>query len=72
MRENKQTNKQEKETDKNLKIEIKTIKKTQIKEILEMENLDKWKGTADVSITNRLQKMSERISAIEDSIKEID
>lgn len=43
-----------------------------MKEILEMENLDKWKGTADVSITNRLQKMSERISAIEDSIKEID
>lgn len=72
MRENKQTNKQEKGMDKNLKIEIKTIKKTQIKEILEMENLDKWKGTVDMSITNRLQTMSERILAIEDSIKEID
>jgi hypothetical protein len=37
-----------------LKMEIKTIKKTQAGEILEMENLEKRTGTIDTRITNRL------------------
>ena len=37
-----------------------------------MENLGKLIGTTDASITNRIQEMEERISGIEDVIKEID
>ena len=37
-----------------LKVEIKTINKTQAEEILEMENLEKKTGTIDTRITNRL------------------
>ena len=37
-----------------------------------MENLGKRTGTAEVSITNRIQEMEERISGIEDTIEEID
>ena len=50
----------------NLKREIEAIKKTQIETILEMENLGKRTGTTDVSITNRIQEMKERISGIEE------
>ncbi|ERE67250.1 LINE-1 type transposase domain-containing protein 1 [Cricetulus griseus] len=39
--------------------------------MLEMERLDKQSGTKDVSITNRIQEMEERISAIEDSLEDI-
>jgi uncharacterized coiled-coil protein SlyX len=39
---------------------------------LEMENLEKRKGTADTNITNRIQEMEERISGIEDAIEGID
>jgi hypothetical protein len=34
-----------------------------------MENLGKRTGTAEVSITNRIQEMEERISGIEDTIE---
>ena len=54
-----------------IKTEIDTIKKTQNEAMLEMERLDKRSGTIDVSITNRIQEMEERISAIEDSLEDI-
>ena len=52
-----------------LKIEIEEIKKTQTEGILEMENLVKRIGTADLSIISRLQEMEERISGVEDTIE---
>jgi hypothetical protein len=39
---------------------------------LEMENLGKRSEITDVSIINRVQEIEERISGIEDTIKEID
>ena len=39
----------------------------QTKETLEMENLGKWIETTKGSITNRIEKMEERISGVEDS-----
>jgi hypothetical protein len=39
---------------------------------LEMENLGKRSGITDVSITNRVQKIEERILSAEDTIEEID
>jgi hypothetical protein len=44
-----------------LKREIDTIKKTQSEETLETETLGKKSGTIDVSISNRIQEMEERI-----------
>ena len=52
-----------------LKVEIEAIKKTQTEGILEMENLGKRIGTADLSIISRLQEMEERISGVEDTIE---
>ena len=52
-----------------LKIEIESIKKTQTEKILELENLDKRRGTTEESITNRIQEMEERISGVEDTIQ---
>lgn len=40
--------------------------KTQIEEIMEIENLSKQAGTIDTSIMNRIQEMHERISGVED------
>jgi len=37
--------------------------------ILELENLGKRTGTADPTITNKIQKMEDRISSIEDVIE---
>lgn len=37
-----------------------------------MENLGKRTETTDVSITNRIQGMEERISGVEDTIEETD
>ena len=48
-----------------------TIKKTQIEATLEIETLGKKSGTIDVSISNRIQEMEERISGAEDSIENI-
>ena len=39
--------------------------------MFEMEKLDKQSGTKDVSITNRIQEMEERISVVEDSVEDI-
>jgi hypothetical protein len=56
----------------NLEVEIEAMKETQTEEILEMENLRKRTETTDTSITKRIQEMEDRISGIEDTIKEID
>ncbi|EGW04030.1 Putative transposase element L1Md-A101/L1Md-A102/L1Md-A2 [Cricetulus griseus] len=37
--------------------------------MLEIEKLGKRSGTTDVSITNRIQEMEERISGVEDSLE---
>ena len=55
-----------------MKMEIETIKKTQTERILEIGNLEKRMETTDASITNRIQKMERKISAIEYIIEEID
>jgi predicted nucleic acid-binding Zn-ribbon protein len=51
-----------------LKIEEETIKKSQRKTTLEIENQGKKSGAIDASISKRIQKMEERISGAEDSI----
>ena len=56
----------------NLKMEIETIKKSQREITLELENLGKRSGVIDTSITNRIQKIEERISGAEDTIEIID
>ena len=55
----KNTGKHEKELNKviqDLKVEVETIKKTQMEAKLEMENLGKKSGITDESITNRIQE----------------
>lgn len=54
-----------------LKREVDTIKKTQSEATLEIETLGRKSGTIDVSISNRIQEMEERISGAEDSIENI-
>ena len=54
-----------------LKREVDTIKKTQSEAMLEIETLGKKSGTIDLSISNRIQEMEERISGAEDSIENI-
>jgi uncharacterized coiled-coil protein SlyX len=54
------------------KMEVETIKKTQTETILEIEILGKKARTTDVSISNRIQEMEERIAGAEDSIENID
>jgi chromosome segregation ATPase len=55
-----------------LKMEVETMKKTQRETTLEIETLGKESGTIDVSISNRIQEMEERISGAEDSIGKMD
>jgi hypothetical protein len=55
-----------------LKMEVETKKKTQRDTTLEIEILGKTSGTIDVSISNRIQEMEERISSAEDSIENTD
>jgi predicted nucleic acid-binding Zn-ribbon protein len=54
-----------------LKREVDTIKKTQSGATLEIETLGKKSGTIDLSISNRIQEMEERISGAEDAIENI-
>ena len=55
-----------------LKLEIKTIKKSQMEVTLEMDNSRKRTGTTEVSITNRIQEMKKRISGVENTIEDND
>jgi hypothetical protein len=54
-----------------LKVEVETIKKTQIEANLKMESLGERLGITDVSITSRIQEKEERISGVEDMVVEI-
>lgn len=52
-----------------LKIEIKTIKKMQTEQMLEMQkNLGKKTRTKEIHITNRTQEMEERLSSTVDTL----
>ena len=53
-------------------MEVETIKKSQRETTLEIENLGRRSGVIDASITNRIQKIKERISGAEDTIENID
>jgi uncharacterized coiled-coil protein SlyX len=55
-----------------LKLEIETIKKSQRETALELENLGKRSGVIDVSTSNRIQEIEERISGTEDTIENMD
>ena len=55
-----------------LKMEVETIKKTQRKTTLEIENLGNESGTIDAIISNRIQETEERISGAEDAIGNMD
>ena len=55
-----------------LKREVDTIKKTQSESTLEIETLGNKSGTINASISNRKQKMEERISNAEDSIENME
>jgi hypothetical protein len=52
-----------------LKVEIDSIKKTQIEKNEEMENVDNQTVTTYISFINRTKEMVERISGIEDMIE---
>jgi uncharacterized Ntn-hydrolase superfamily protein len=54
-----------------LKREVDTIKKTKSEATLIIETPGKKSGTRDSSISNRIQKMEEKISGAEDSIENI-
>lgn len=55
-----------------VKMKIETIEKTQMEATMEMENLGKRTGTINISITNRIHWMEERISGIVATIEDID
>ena len=52
-------------------MEVETIKKSQTETSLEIEIPGKKSGTIDVSISNRIQEMEDRISGAEDYIENI-
>jgi hypothetical protein len=54
-----------------VKMKVETIKKKQRETTLEIETLGKKSGTIDVSISNRIKDMEERISGAEDSLENI-
>ena len=54
-----------------LKVEVETIKKTQMEATLEIVNLGKMLGITNVSITNKMQKAEETISGVEDTLENI-
>ena len=54
-----------------LKREVDTIKKTQSNATLEIETRGNKSGSIDVSISNRIQEIEERISGSEDSVENI-
>ena len=59
-------------TTQDLKMKVETMKKSQRKTTLEIETLGNKLGTIDVSISNIIQEMEERISGAEDPIGNMD
>ena len=58
-------------TSQGLKVETETTKETQNEETLKIKILGKKTGTTDVSITNRIQELEEKILGIEDIIEDM-
>jgi hypothetical protein len=56
---------------KEMKMEIETINTLQSETTMEIANLEKRSRVIDVSITNRIQEIEERISGAEDTIENI-
>ena len=50
-------------------MEVETIKKPHREKTMEIENLGKRSGVIDVSITNRIKEIEEKISGAEDIIE---
>ena len=55
-----------------LKVEVETIKKTQMEANLEMKNIRKRSWITDVSVANRIQEIEEKILRVEDIVEKID
>jgi hypothetical protein len=55
-----------------LKMEVETKKKTKREKMLEIEILEKNKGTIDMSISNTIQEMKEKITDAEDSMESME
>ena len=56
-----------------LKVEIDTIKKTQVEATIDTENLGKTSGITDVRNTNRIQEIEEKkISVVDYTLEDID
>jgi predicted nucleic acid-binding Zn-ribbon protein len=55
-----------------LEVEVETIKKTQMEANLEMKNIRKRSWITDVSVTNRIQEIEEKILRVEDIVEKID
>jgi hypothetical protein len=53
-------------------MEIEKMKKSRREITLEIENLGKKSGVIDVSISNRIQEIEDRLSGAEDPIENID
>ena len=47
-----------------IKMEVETIRKTQMEATLEMENLGKRSGVTDANINNRIQEIEEILHSI--------
>jgi cell division protein FtsL len=59
-------------TTQDLKMKIETIRKSQRETTLEIENLGKRSRVINLSITNRIHEIEERISGAEDTLENID
>ena len=55
-----------------LNVEVQTIKKTKMEATLGMENIGKRSEITDVSITNKIQELEERISGVDDTLEDTD
>ena len=54
------------------RVEVETIKKTQMEATLEMKNLGKRSGITDESTSNKIKDIEERISSVEDTLEDIE
>ena len=55
-----------------LKMEIESVKETQIEGNLEMKNWGSWTRDSEASLSNRIQEVEEKTSGIEDKMEEIE
>lgn len=62
---------EENKTVQDLRVEIKSIKKTETEGHLDMQSLGTRAGTSETSITSKIQEMEQRISGTEHKIEEM-